>query len=205
MISSPPLLSHFSSPHISHILQKGITHADSTNCNPDYKAIGDDSLINRRKEFYTPCKKSLGEYIPFYLGYRMPMLYVVQNGYNGVKKTNPEEIVYCISSVEQILKYDIPFYFTDGHAVDALSDFYTQKDIERIDDIIDKKAIKAKYWNAEQGLDLKRRKEAEFLIDTHLPADAILGFVVFNIKSKNKLQSFGINEAKVIVKQKYYF
>ncbi len=129
----------------------------------------------------------------------------MQNGYNGVKKTKPEEIVYCISSVAQILKHNIPFYYTDGHAVDALSDFYTKKDIERIDDIIDKKAISAKYWNDEQDLDLKRRKEAEFLIETDLPANAVLGFVVFNIKSKNKLQLIGINEEKIIVKPKYYF
>ena len=147
--------------NIPHIIQNGITHANSPNCSVDYKPIGDGSLINRRNEFYTPCGKSLGEYIPF--------------------------------------------YFTDGHAVDALSEFFTKNDIERIDEIIDKKAVKAKYWKEDTDLDLKRRKEAEFLIETDLPATAILGFAVYNDDAKNKLIEFGVGESKVIAKPNFYF
>lgn len=191
--------------NIPHILKNGITHANSPNCNPNYKAIGDSSLIDRRKEFYTPCAKSLGEYIPFYFGTRMPMLYLIQNGFNGVKQTNAEEIVYCISSVEQIIKHLIPFYFTDGHAVDNLSEFYTEEYIDRIDELIDTKAINSKYWKDENDLDLKRRKEAEFLIEKDLPSDAVLGYAVLNERAKNKLLSLGIKEEKVIIRPKYYF
>jgi len=36
--------------NIPHILQYGITHKDSQNKNPDYKNIGDLSLINTRNK-----------------------------------------------------------------------------------------------------------------------------------------------------------
>ncbi len=42
-----------------------------------------------------------------------------------------------------------------------------------------KKAISSKYWKDENDLDLKRRKEAEFLVSGDLPVNAIEGFVVY--------------------------
>ena len=191
--------------NVPHILENGITHVDSVNKNPDYVAIGDNSLINRRKFLFTPNGKSLGEYIPFYFGIRMPMLYIVQNGYHNVIKRNPDEIVYCISSVQKILELNIPFYFTDGHAVDAYSDYYDQDRISEINDIIDKKAINAKYWTDEKDLDLKRRKEAEFLIEKDVPITGILGFAVYSEAANSKMTDYGVDEDKVIIKKKFYF
>ena len=191
--------------NVKHITHFGITHANSKNHNINYKPIGDKSLISRRKEFITPNGKSLGGYIPFYFGIRMPMLYVIQKGYNGVSQIHPEKIVYCVSSVEQILKHHIPFYFTDGHAVDSLSEFYGHNELENIDKIIDLNAIKTKYWKNENDLDIKRRKEAEFLIENDLPSAAVLGFIVYNELSKNKLLAFGIESKKIVIKSDYYF
>lgn len=66
--------------NIPHILQNGITHSTSANANPNFVAIGDGSLITTRNNFLLNNGRRLGEYIPFYLGVRTPMLYVVQNG-----------------------------------------------------------------------------------------------------------------------------
>ena len=35
----------------------------------------------------------IGDYIPFYLGPRSPMLYVIQHGYNGVQRVEPENMI----------------------------------------------------------------------------------------------------------------
>ena len=133
------------------------------------------------------------------------MLYVIQKGYNMVVPTPPENIVYCVSSVQHILEQDLDFVFTDGHAVNGFSLQYTIKDIHNIDTIIDKKAIETKYWIDENDLDIKRRKEAEFLVLGDISKEAILGFITYNQQTKNKIISFGGDSTKVFVKSEYYF
>lgn len=89
--------------NIPHILQYSITSDSSLNRNPNFQKIGDGSLINKRNQKELDNGKKLGDYIPFYFGWKMPMLYVIQKGYNNVKQQKTEEIVYCVSSsVEKI-------------------------------------------------------------------------------------------------------
>lgn len=191
--------------NIPHILQNGITHSTSMNSNPDFVPIGDNSLINTRNDFKLDNGRLLGEYIPFYFGVRTPMLYVVQKGYNMVLPTPAEKIVYCISSVQKIIDQQLDFVFTDGHAVDGFSSQYTLADIQNINTILDKNAINAKYWKDENDLDLKRRKEAEFLVLNDIPNESILGYITFNEDAKNKVISFGAEEVKVHIRSTYYF
>ena len=191
--------------NIEHILQFGITHQSSLNANKDYKSIGDNSLISNRNSFIMPNGKTLGQYIPFYFGERMPMLYVIQKGFNGVEAISPEKIVYCLLSIQQVINHKLPFVFTNGHAVDGFTEFFDETNIQQIDNIIDRSAIFCKYWKSETDLDLKRRKEAEFLIETDIPATAIVGWIVFNDEAKTKLKNLGIADSKIIVKPDYYF
>ena len=81
--------------NIRHILQFGITLKTSLNSNPNFKRIGDISLIDTRshKKVYidngnfpnTVETIVLGDFLPFYFGVKMPMLYVIQNGGNFVE------------------------------------------------------------------------------------------------------------------------
>jgi hypothetical protein len=121
--------------NIPHILQHGITHINSPNSNKNYKPIGDGSLIRTRNEFLIPNGRMLGEYIPFYFGPRTPMLYVVQKGLNGVKPTSAQNIVYCCTSIAEIIKQRLDFVFSNGHAVDGLSDFFDITNINDVDKI----------------------------------------------------------------------
>lgn len=191
--------------NIPHILQNGITHSTSANANPNFVPIGDGSLIETRNTFLLNNGRLLGDYIPFYFGCRTPMLYVVQNGFNMVAPTPAEKIVYCVSSVQKIIDLGLDFVFTDGHAVDGFSSQYTIADIENIDSIVDKQAIKAKYWRKEDDLDLKRRKEAEFLVLGDISCMGILGYLTYNENAKTKIVNFGVNIANVHVKPDYYF
>ena len=134
------------------------------------------------------------------------MLYVIQQGFNGVKALAPSDIVYCISTVEAINQSGLEFAFTDGHAVDRFTSFYSPGDINNIDQLIDKTAIQKKYWRSETDLDLKRRKEAEFLVLGDIPAKTLLGFVVYNATVEQQIQQMPhFGNKKLIVKPNYYF
>jgi hypothetical protein len=191
--------------NIPHILRYGITHVTSPHANTNYVPIGDARLITNRSYYITPNGNSLSQYIPFYFGVRMPMLYVIQKGFNGVNATPPVNIVYCILTVQQIIDHQLPFVFTNGHAIDGLTEYFDASGIEQLDHIIDKNAIAAKYWKDENDLDLKRRKEAEFLVAKDIPPTAIVGWVVYNQQAKDTLLEAGIADSKIIVKPEYYF
>jgi hypothetical protein len=191
--------------NIQHILQNGITHSTSVKANPNFVPIGDGSLITTRNNFLLNNGRRLGEYIPFYFGVRTPMLNVVQNGFNMVASTTSENIVYCVSSVQKIIDLLLDFVFTDGHAIDGFTTQYNLEDIQNIDTILDKKAINAKYWKDENDLDLKRRKESEFLVLSDVAHEAILGYITANENAKNRVIKFGADADKVHIKSDYYF
>lgn len=150
--------------------------------------------------------RMVGSYLPFYFGYHTPMLYVIQNGYTGVAKVNPAEIIYCVTSVQVLLDSEKYFLFTDGQANSALTSCFLKSDIERIEDLLDFSIINSKDWsNTIEDPDRKRRKESELLLDGDLPGTCILGYVCYNEQAKNQLMSLGIVEEKIAVRSNYYF
>lgn len=199
--------------NIPHILEFGITHRNSNNANSKYISIGDSSLIDNRISTERNITNgsdeiietiTIGDFIPFYFGIRTPMLYVVQKGGNFVpKKTAPEEIIYCVSSIQKIIDTDNQFYFTDGHAINYLSVFYDKSKILEINDLVDFEAAFENDWTKER--DLKRRKEAEFLVKDDVPNSCILGYICYSESVRTKLLSLGINEKQVAVRKNYYF
>lgn len=202
--------------NIPHILKNGITHPSSRNANPEFVSIGDSTLISTRNDFLLNNGRKLGEYIPFYFGIRTPMLYVVQKGFKNPETydeifgdirypTPAENIVYCITSVQKIIEHHLDFIFTNGHAKVRFTTQYSPADIADIDNLIDWKAVKAKYWLDENDLDLKRRKEAEFLVLGDMDIKTILGFVVYNQNAQNRMIDFGADASKVLIKSDYYF
>lgn len=191
--------------NVSHILQHGITHRLSPNRNLAYVPIGDQSIIDTRSHRRLANGRVLGTFIPFYFGPRMPMLYVIQHGYNNVSPTPASDIVYCISSVAEILKHEVPFLFTDGHAIDGLSACYGADAVSGIGTLVDFRAVRSRYWKDETDLDLKRRMEAEFLAAADIPITAIIGYIVSSEQGKERLLNIGINEQQIRVRPNDYF
>ena len=200
--------------NVPHVLEYGITHKDSPNANPDYIDIGDSSLINSRgaklmwvnngdKFSFEHEQITLGNFIPFYFGFRMPMLYVIQNGYNGVKMQPPESIVYCVCTLQKIIDDGYSYYFTDGHAIDSLSSCFDSTMVNDIENIIDFEAAKTRDWTAQR--DLKRKKEAEFLLGQDILKGSMAGFICYNDDTKNKLIKMGVKETIVHTNAHYYF
>jgi hypothetical protein len=203
--------------NIPHILQYGITHKNSLNCNHNFINIGDISLIdtrNNKKVWVDNGDFSnlnaptivLGEFIPFYFGVKMPMLYVIQNGGNFVEKATPaEEIIYLACPISKIIKSQSIYYFTDGHATDNLTSFYDRTKISELPTIIDWNAIKAAYWGGSENLNIKRKKQAEFLVSNDLPSDYLMGYGCYNESTRRKLIEMGVANEKIkVIPNAYY-
>jgi hypothetical protein len=191
--------------NVPHILLHGITHRTSANANPNFTPIGDPTLISTRDAFLLDNGRTLGEYIPFYFGARTPMLFKIQKGLDGLVATAPDEIVYIVTSVQQIIENGADFVFTDGHAVDKFSSQYSPNEIAKIEELLDFTAIKAKYWKDENDLDKKRRKQAELLLLGDLSFASVLGFIVYNETAKNQLVQFGVVQNQIHINANAYF
>ena len=198
--------------NIPHILQYGVTKADSPNANPHYVPIGDVQLISTRRNKAVAAVDGtifvLGDYIPFYFWVRMPMLYVIQKGGNFVvNRTLPQDIVYIVVDVAYLDATGLPYYFSDGHAVDNLTRFYPPSYMPYFDSIVDWNAITANKWSGEGiARDLKRRKQAELLVAYDIPPQGLLGFICYDYQAARKLNSFGIPDMQIrIVPQAAYY
>ena len=203
--------------NIPHVLENGITHKNSRNANPNFISIGDVSLINSRAQRVVKVDNGdynnilapnivLGNYIPFYFGVRMPMLYVIQNGGNFVEKPAPaEQIVYIACSLIKTVDSNIAYFFSDGHATDKLTSFYDESKIEVLPKIIDWDAIKSQFWGGNENLNIKRKKQAEFLAGSDLSPKLISGFVCYNEKAKNKLIDMGVEEKIIKIFPEAYY
>ena len=192
--------------NIPHILQHGITHRTSANANVNYVPIGDGEIITKRNTFIEPINNQyLGDYIPFYFGVRMPMLYMIKNGFYGVTQLAAQDIVYCVSDVSTIANSNLDFIFTDGHAVDNLTTFYNSSNTNNITTIIEEDAIFTRYWTGTNDADLKRKKQAELLVLGDIPIAAILGYVVYNKVAETQLIQLGIPQEVIRIIPAYYF
>lgn len=204
--------------NVKHILSHGITHKRSLHRNPNYKDIGDKSLIENRDTKTVLVENgeysgqigfktiTLGEYTPFYFGVRMPMLYVAQQGGNFVERPiPPENIIYLACPLLKVVHGNTDYFFSDGHATDMLSTFYDHTKIDDLSIIIDWDAIKSKYWGGSENLDVKRKKQAEFLVSWDISPDKIIGFGCFNENAKKTLISLGVNSEIIkVIPDAYY-
>ncbi|GHV69339.1 hypothetical protein FACS1894199_17860 [Bacteroidia bacterium] len=201
--------------NIPHILRHGITHRNSPNANPSYVIIGDTSLINTRATKQVQITNGirsnsyktiiLGDFIPFYFGVRMLMLYVMQHGGNYVEKaTPPKDIIYLVCKVTEIMQSGITYYFSDGHATESLSFFYDSSKINELPNIIDWNAVQSTYWSGE-NLSLKTKKQAEFFVANDIPASYLFGFGCYNEEAKQQLLEMGIESNKIKIIPKAYY
>lgn len=198
--------------NIPYILQHGIVHRNSSQASAQYVSVGDQSLISYRstkevKIENTSKKILIGDFIPFYFGVRMPMLFVIQHGYNFVeKKQLPQDIVYLVVKCSDIVNSGREYYFSDGHATDRFTSFYGEVDYPNINSLLDWTSIKIKQWNGEGvGTDVKRKKQAEFLVKGDIPANLIYGYVCYNELAKERLLRYNIEEKVIKIFPKAYF
>jgi hypothetical protein len=173
--------------NLNFILRNGIYTSGSTNFDPNYIKIGDPSLINYRKNLdaRNPPGGKLSDYIPFYLGPRSPMLYQIALGYEDIAKYSQEDIIYLISSFDQVKSHNLTYFFTDGNArSETTTTYVSESDFS----LLDWDTIYGTYWKSDEtDLLRKQKKQSELLIKDHLPVSCIDYIGVFNNTAKQNV------------------
>lgn len=146
----------------------------------NYINIGDRNLIKQRFDHPVALKNggNLGDYVPFYFGGLSIMLYNIKNGHSGVEPLPQNDIVYICCKLDTIVQKGLEFIFTDGHAKNKTTRFFN--DLTNLNQI-DWSLVGKRYWNnTTDDNDRKRRKQAEFLIKSHVAPDCIDSIVVYD-------------------------
>lgn len=178
------------------------SHADA---DPEYLGIGHRSIIGTR-DIKSICKGPGGtfrDYVSFYFGMRGPMMYSIKHGNSDVEKLPMNKIIYLVTSVERVK--DLPFVFTDGQGIKAFTKFF-----DHLGDLgqVDLEAAKAKYWSEEDDPDLKRRKQAEFLVHREVPFERVSHILTYNdaaLAEVNKALVGCSHQPRTLAKPDYYF
>lgn len=202
--------------HITHIENlPGILAAGGLWCDSEKLKRGVNSiniahseLKERRMRASVPLypSKKLGDFVPFYFANRSPMLYAIHTGFVEGYVGGQESIIYLVSSIGKMMACKTNWCFTDGHAVETVSDFYNElSDLKKLDwDVINDWSWK----NSVEDNDRKRRKQAEFLIETFVPLQV---FSVIGVKSRTmqervqQLLSGQMNPLPVSIEPKWYY
>ena len=96
-------------------------------------------------------------------------------------------MVYLVSSAEAVAQSDRVWCFTDGHAVEGVTEFFDG--IEELPKV-DWNAVRTWKWGGKWMLadpDIKRRKQAEFLVHERLPLELIEQIGVMNSAMAEKV------------------
>lgn len=201
--------------HITHygnlksIFSNGFLCSDSfiSKNNIQHTNISHLHIKHIRKNKPTPLGCTLSECVPFYFGILTPMLFAISRNNVDGYADGQKSVVYLVSNIQNVVNSNLEFCFSDGHAIEALTNFYTS-----LDDLqkLDFNAIRSKQWaSCYQGIeeDFKRRKQSEFLVKGNFASDLFIGIAVFdeNIKKILEVSLNGLHHPPIEVLRDWYF
>lgn len=204
MVLSPTLIYHIT--HISNlgsiIKGKGLVSTNTLQVDKSPFmdiAYGEIQLRRSEKNVPLPPYGKLHDYVPFYFAPRSPMLYTINRGNVRHYQGGQQEIIYLVSSVQRVQEKDIPFVFTDGHAVIGYSEFFNEvKDLDQVDWGV----MTSHMWtDTVEAPDRKRRRQAEFLAFKQFPLDCVIEVGTFNRSYSDKVMS-DLGEFNIPVKSR---
>lgn len=172
--------------HITHlrnlprIVASGGLAAYNILADRDYVSIAHGNIQESRSSVRVPCRAggTLHDYVPFYFGPRSPMLFAIGKGAVEGYEDGQEPIVHLVVQLSDVLEADLPFVFTNGHAIVAYTDFYD--DVTQLDQV-DFPLMRQKYWHdVDDDPNRAWRRSAEFLVHERLPWGHVLGVGVMN-------------------------
>jgi hypothetical protein len=175
--------------NVAYILEKGMFCHGHPFFDPNNIFIGDSTLTEQRHEFELPLADcgNLGDYVPFYFGYRSPMLLNIHTGYRGIQQRPQTDIVYIVCKLSCLIDKGFEVIFTDGHAKNQVTRFF--KDTADLHQL-DWESINAIQWNTTaQHPDRMRRKQAECLVKSQVPPQCIAALVVYDAATKADMEA----------------
>ena len=173
-----------------------------------YTNMAHQSIQDRRAHTLVPCGPGgvLHDYVPFYFAPRSPMLFTISRGNVEGFVGGQASVVHLVSTAQAVRDARFEFVFTDGHAIMAFTDFFTDlADLGKVDWEI----MKTNYWaDTDDDSDRKRRRQAEFLVHERFPVNLIQEIGVINRSKKQEteamLATFDLT-IPVVVKTNWYY
>ncbi len=177
--------------NLPHILEHGMHCRRSASAHVGYVNIGSAEVISRRDTVVVKCDPGcvINDYVPFYFGVRSPMLYKIHTG-NGVPWQPQEDIIYCCCRFVELVGSGLEWCFTNGNAASSITLFFTNDNDYRV---LDWTSIYAREWkddNKDGDHDRMRKKHAEFLVKSHVPATFIRRIVVKNEERRRLVEEW---------------
>lgn len=190
--------------NIPLVLRNGLVRPNSPLAQGvEYRQIGDNAIIGKRRKIKMPDGRSVGDCVPFYLGPRTPMLYRLQCG-NLSHRQSVNDIIYCIVMIADIAKLDHEVFYTDGNATSRATTFYRFKDIAKLNKDVSVEDVYCRNWGSGDA-SLRCRKQAELLVEGDIPPEKVAYFAVRSDDAKMRLASLGADEGRVYVRKDFYF
>jgi ssDNA thymidine ADP-ribosyltransferase DarT-like protein len=198
--------------NLEHILAKGIYCKNECPFTVDYVNIGSEEIIFQRDRMIVKCFPDtvVNDYVPFYFSRRTPMLYNIITGH-GVPKLDQKDIIYLCCKLVDLATDDYQWCYSNGNAAKAITKFYT--DWEGVESNLDWRSILTNDFrddNADGDEDRVRKKHAEFLVKSFVPANLIKAIVVLN-KEVEAIVKEIVSRSQIDIKvainpgNKYYF
>jgi len=150
----------------------------------------------------------LADYVPFHFCNRSPMLFSIHTGYVAGYDGGQREFVHLVSSVEQVIQGDRRWCFTDGHAVEAVTEFFdTIEELNQLDWSV------ITHWSWRKTVvdpDRKRRKQAEFLVHQSFPWSWFEQIGVFDTVMQQQVKNIltaenPAHKPAIVVQRRWYY
>lgn len=180
------------------------------------QSIAHDSIKDRRKlrsvRTLAGCPVAasgmVADYVPFYFCNRSPMLGAIHKGLVSGYEGGQRDVIYLVARAERVAAARADWCFTDGHAVEAVTDFFSDlRDLKQVD----WKAVETWRWGGRWLLsdpDVKRRKQAEFLVHERFPWTLVQSIGVLDTGMATRVRAMlteAAHKPGVTIEPKWYY
>lgn len=190
--SPPPRIDLFRLVHhanVAHILAHGLCNRGHTNFDPNYVDIGLGDIIGKRhaQPVGVAGHGDLGDHVPFYFSGHQPMLLNIITGMYGMRQRPQRDLVIIHCPFPRIQAAGCRYVYTDGNAKVMITRTFTDpKDMDQLD----WEAVRSGDFRiAEHGKDRIRRKQAECLVQDHVPVGCIASLIVLDAERKQEMET----------------
>lgn len=174
--------------NLPSIIEKNGLYCDAQTSDINHQSVAYPAIKERRRKTEVPFFPGsyLSDFVPFYFTNRSPMLYAIYTNCVPGCIDEQNSIIYFVAKINNIVEYSQDYFFTNGHAVEALTNFY--HDIADLDKI-DWELVDSWSWHdTRDDIDRKRRKQAEFLLKSFAPLSLFDKIVVYDENTKREIE-----------------
>nr|WP_233477766.1 DUF4433 domain-containing protein [Streptomyces sp. SID7804] len=144
--------------------------------------IGMAGIKQRRRTTAVGCGPggTPADYVPFYFGYRSPMLRSIHVGNVPTYREGQEPVIYLTSSLAAVRNAGLSAVFSEGNAGATFVDFHAD-DAELCEKLIDWPLMTQKWWNdIPEDPNRASRRQAEYLVHRFFPVGLVASIVTQN-------------------------